>query len=146
RLRYPPRVRARTGESSRRGTCRSAARSAARDGPTALLAHLAVVKLAEAGERLDRVFCGVIVPGDVVVVHEGEEPALVLAEPLPVVLRQLGAAGAVSEVVEEAGDLGLVLVQMPLLEAVLVDRADDRPQQLAELRRDCLELVIEGAA
>src|SRR4051812_19157818 len=40
-----------------------------------LLAQLAVVKLAKAGERLDRVLCGVVVPGDVVVVQEGKEPS-----------------------------------------------------------------------
>src|SRR5207249_2183049 len=68
-----------------------------------LLAHLAVVKLAKACERLDRVLCYVVVPGDVVVVQEGEEPALVLEEPLLVPLRQLGAVDAGGQLAEEEG-------------------------------------------
>ena len=96
------------------------------------------------GERLDRVLGGIVVPRDAVVVQEGEEPALVLEEPLLVALRQLGAVDAGGQVAEEAGDLGLVLVQVSLLQAVPVDRADDGPQQLAELRSQGLELLVVG--
>src|SRR5262249_11446409 len=61
-------------------------------------------------------------------------------------LRQLGAVNTSGQVSEEANDLCLVLVQVPFLQPVLVDGADDGPEQLAEPRSQGLELLVVGVA
>src|SRR5262245_41458522 len=106
------------------------------------LAEQAVARPLELHERLDGMLGPVVVPGHAVVIEEGEQFRADFLEPLLVSQREFGREGASVNAREESLCLALVLVQVPPLQPVLVNRVDDPPEDDAELRGNRLELLV----
>src|SRR5262245_7745715 len=96
-------------------------------------------------ESLDGVLRVVVVPGDAIVVQEHEKLVLVLKDSLLVFPCNLQFVLLRCQVAEEAGNVILVLVEVAVCEAELVNRVNDRLQHRHEPLGKLLQLFIKRA-
>src|SRR5437870_1317971 len=96
--------------------------------------------------RVRRCFGVVVVPGDAIMVQEGEQLLPVLEQPLAIAFGYLRAVHLSRDGTVEPLHVPPVLAEMSLPQPILVDRGHNRAQQAAKGGREGLEFLIPGIA
>jgi hypothetical protein len=96
------------------------------------------------GKGADGILGAVVVPGDAIVMDEGEELLPALQETIPEALCGFGECGLLGEGLGESGHLRLVCPEVFVLQAVFVHGLDDGSQEGSERASDGSEILIEG--
>src|SRR5262249_35168113 len=112
--------------------------------PQSLLPEQSFCSLAVSSEAFDCVLGIGVVPRDTVVIEEREQLLPALLKALPERLGRLRPKHLPHHPVEEGSCGVAVLLQVSLLQAVLVHRLHDVPQEPAEVARDRLKFPVEG--
>jgi hypothetical protein len=104
--------------------------------------HEVIGDLPVIGKSLDGMFGIIVVPGNAVVVQEGEQFVPVLQQPFLVAFSHFRAVHLLGQSAEELVNFTTVFPEMPLLQTIAINGRNDPSYKTAEIGSDGLEFLV----